>query len=136
MVEPACYECLRHSWLPEVESSGTSISERKTPNSPKSTYQIILKPAAFPMWTVAGTGFTVALWSMFMMDWHARRAASSGSGCRCRDPLFGGRPSRHPRASEMKKMIILRSKLRALMPIMSYLGVLRLSRAQWELVAS
>ena len=38
-----------------------------------------------------------------MMHWHARRAALSG--CRCRDPLFGGRPSysRHPPASEMKK---------------------------------
>ena len=36
-----------------------------------------------------------------MMHWHARWAALSG--CRCRDPLFGGRPSRHPPASEMKK---------------------------------
>ena len=49
MVGPARDECLRHSWPPEVASSGTSISERKRPNSPESTYRIILKPDAFLM---------------------------------------------------------------------------------------
>ena len=65
-----------------------------------------------------------------MMHWHARRAALSG--CSCRDPLFGVvvlHERRRPRASEMKKMIILSSKLRALAPSMSYLGGLGLSRA-------
>ena len=61
-----------------------------------------------------------------------RPAPAVGVEIRCSVVVLAG----IRRAPEMKKMIILRSKLRSLMPIMSYLGVLRLSRAQWELVAS
>ena len=50
---------------------------------------------------MAGTGFTGGLRVMVLMQRRARRAALSG--CRCRDSLFGGRPGRRPRASEMKK---------------------------------
>ena len=48
---------------------------------------------------MAGTGFTGGLRGMVLMQRRARRAALSG--CRCRDPLFGGLPGRRPRASEL-----------------------------------
>ena len=60
---------------------------------------------------------------MVLMQRRARRAASSG--CRCRDPLFGGRSGLTRQASagvRDENKNDKRSKLRALAPILSYLG--------------
>ena len=71
---------------------------------------------------------------MVLMQRRARRAALSG--CRCRDSLLGGPSWQASAGVRDEKKNDKRSKLRALAPIMSYLGSWRLSRAQGELLAS